>query len=115
VGKATPTPTSTKRTKVPAVLRARTAAPRQKRIKPPPRDPVAAAIVRARTTAGLTQDQLARRLKTHQGNIARLERHTHATVRTLAADRGGHRSSVRYRLPEMTNHGPRRNRMEAII
>jgi ribosome-binding protein aMBF1 (putative translation factor) len=33
---------------------------------------MAAAIMRARTTADLTQAQLAERLKTDQGNIARL-------------------------------------------
>jgi transcriptional regulator with XRE-family HTH domain len=49
-----------------------------------PADPVAAAIVRARTKAGLTQAQLPQRLSTNQGNIARLERsYTQATVRTL--------------------------------
>jgi transcriptional regulator with XRE-family HTH domain len=44
---------------------------------------VAAAIVRAAGTR-TTQEQLAQRLSTNQGNIARLERsHSQATVRTL--------------------------------
>jgi ribosome-binding protein aMBF1 (putative translation factor) len=52
--------------------------------RPPSGDPVAAAILRARTAASLTQTQLAERLKTDQGNIARLERgRTQATIRTL--------------------------------
>lgn len=56
-----------------------TAAKRQ-----PSSDPIAAAILRARTTANLTQMQLAERLKTDQGNIARLERgRSEATIRTL--------------------------------
>ncbi len=48
------------------------------------RDPVAAAIMQVRTAANLTQAQLAARLKTDQGNIARLERgRSIATLRTL--------------------------------
>jgi len=40
--------------------------------------------MRARTTANLTQAQLADRMKTDQGNVARLERgRTQATIRTL--------------------------------
>ena len=40
--------------------------------------------MRARTAADLTQTQLADRLKTDQGNIARLERgRLQATIRTL--------------------------------
>jgi transcriptional regulator with XRE-family HTH domain len=50
----------------------------------PPSDPIAAAILHARTAANLTQAQLAERLKTDQGNIARLERgQSQATIRTL--------------------------------
>ena len=63
------------------------------------RDPVAEAILRARTTANLTQAQLADRLKTDQGNIARLERgRTLATLRTLQriAEATGHRLSVEF-------------------
>jgi hypothetical protein len=37
------------------------------------RDPIAAAILKARISAGLTQQQLAERLHTDQGDIARLE------------------------------------------
>ena len=41
-------------------------------------------FLRARSAAELTQAQLAERLKTDQGNIARLERgRTQATIRTL--------------------------------
>jgi DNA-binding transcriptional regulator YiaG len=72
----------------------------QKRIKIPPRDPVAAAIVRARASAKLTQGELAERLNTHQGNIARLERgRTQATVRTLKriATATGHRLVIEFR------------------
>ncbi len=57
-------------------------------------DPIAAAIIRARTTAGLTQQQLAELLHTNQGNVARLERsRSEATVRTLrrVAEATGHR------------------------
>jgi len=47
-------------------------------------DPVAAATIRARTAAGLTQQQLAERLKTDRANVARLDNsRTQATVRTL--------------------------------
>ncbi len=56
--------------------------------------------IRARPNAGLTQQQLAQRLKTHQGNIARLERNrTHATVRTLQriATATGHRLVIDFR------------------
>jgi len=48
----------------------------------------------ARTKAGLTQEQLAQRLSTNQGNIAQLERNrTQATIRTLKriAAATGHR------------------------
>jgi uncharacterized protein len=61
--------------------------------RPPSSDPVAAAIMRARTSADLTQNQLAERLKTGQGNIARLERgKSQATIRTLKriAEATGH-------------------------
>jgi uncharacterized protein len=52
--------------------------------RPPSSDPIAAAITRARIAANLTQVQLAERLKTDQGNIARLERgRSQATIRTL--------------------------------
>jgi len=48
------------------------------------RDLIAAAILRARKAASLTQTQLAERIKTDQGNIARLERgRTQVTIRTL--------------------------------
>jgi transcriptional regulator with XRE-family HTH domain len=49
--------------------------------------------MRARSAANLTQVQLAERLKTDQGNIARLERgRTQATIRTLQriAEATGH-------------------------
>ena len=72
----------------PAPSRTATAARR-----PPSSDPVAAAIMRARTAANLTQVQLADRLKTDQGFIARLERgRTQATIRTLKriAEATGH-------------------------
>jgi uncharacterized protein len=98
--RATVKPSSTERTKAPAVARARKAVQRQKRIKTPPRDPVAAAIVRARTSAKLSQDELAQRLKTHQGNIARLERgRSQATVSTLKriAAATGHRLVIDFR------------------
>jgi ribosome-binding protein aMBF1 (putative translation factor) len=62
-------------------------APRQTttpRRPPPSSDPVDAAIMRASATANLTQAQLADRLKTDQGNVARLERgRTQANIRTL--------------------------------
>ena len=61
--------------------------------RPPSSDPIAAAILRARTAADLTQTQLAERLKTDQGNIARLERgRSHPTVATLRriAEATGH-------------------------
>jgi hypothetical protein len=48
---------------------------------------MAAAPVRASTSAGPTQVQLAQRLKTHQANIAHLERRTHATVRPCSGSR----------------------------
>jgi DNA-binding transcriptional regulator YiaG len=99
-GKATPKPIKPKSTKASVMLRTRTAARRQKSIKTPPRDPVAAAIVRARATAKLTQGELAQRLDTHQGNIARLERgRTQATVRTLKriAVATGHRLVIEFR------------------
>jgi hypothetical protein len=89
-GKAPPKPV-TKHTKAPAKPRA---VARRRAPKPLPADPVAAAIVCARTKAGLTQEQLAQRLSTNQGNIARLERsHSQATVRTLKriAAATGHR------------------------
>ncbi len=63
----------------------------------PSSDPVAAAILRARTAADLTQTQLAERLKTDQGNIARLERgRTPPTLRTLQriAAATGHKLAV---------------------
>jgi hypothetical protein len=70
----------------------------------PSRDPVAAAILRARSAAHLTQTQLAERLKTDQGNIARLERgRTQATIRTLqrVAAATGHSLVVDFRpLPK---------------
>src|SRR5260370_1119259 len=61
------------------------AAPKPRRTKTArPGDPTAAAIIRARMTAGLTQQQLAERLKPDQANVARLENsRTEATVRTL--------------------------------
>jgi ribosome-binding protein aMBF1 (putative translation factor) len=68
----------------PAAKRAAKPARRQPAKRTPSGDPVAAAILRARTAASLTQTQLAERLKTDQGNIARLERgRTQATIRTL--------------------------------
>jgi DNA-binding XRE family transcriptional regulator len=68
--------------------------------RPPSSDPVAAAIMRARSAADLTQAQLAERLKTDQGNIARLERgRTQATIRTLKriAEATGHSLVVDFR------------------
>jgi ribosome-binding protein aMBF1 (putative translation factor) len=68
----------------PAVKRAAKPARPKPPKQAPSRDPVAAAILRARTAASLTQTQLAERLKTDQGNIARLERgRTQAAIRTL--------------------------------
>jgi ribosome-binding protein aMBF1 (putative translation factor) len=63
----------------------------------PSSDPVAAAIMRARSAAEITQAQLAERLKTDQGNIARLERgRSQATIRTLKriAEATGHKLIV---------------------
>jgi ribosome-binding protein aMBF1 (putative translation factor) len=63
------------------------------------RDPVAAAIMHARTAANLTQAQLAARLNTDQGNVARLERgRSIATLRTLQriAAATGHTLSVEF-------------------
>jgi transcriptional regulator with XRE-family HTH domain len=63
-------------------------------------DPVAAAILKARTRAGLTQEELAKRLHTDQGNIARLERsRSQATVRTLRriADATEHELIINFR------------------
>jgi ribosome-binding protein aMBF1 (putative translation factor) len=68
--------------------------------RPPNSDPIAAVILRARTAANLTQTQLAERLKTDQGNIARLERgRSQATVRTLQriAEATGHSLIVDFR------------------
>jgi ribosome-binding protein aMBF1 (putative translation factor) len=68
--------------------------------RPPNSDPIAAAIVRARSIANLTQAQLADRLKTDQGNIARLERgRSQATIRTLKriAEATGHSLVVDFR------------------
>jgi uncharacterized protein len=64
------------------------------------RDPIAAAILKARIRAGLTQQQLAERLHTDQGNIARLERsRTQPTVRTLkrVAEATGHELVINFR------------------
>jgi transcriptional regulator with XRE-family HTH domain len=62
--------------------------------------------VKARISAGLTQQQLAERLHTDQGNIARLEcSRTRATVRTLKriADATGHELAVNFRrFPKST-------------
>jgi ribosome-binding protein aMBF1 (putative translation factor) len=72
------------------------------RKRPPARDPVAAAILKARTRAGLTQEELAKRLHTDQGNIARLERsRSQATVRTLRrlAEATGHELVINFRRP----------------
>jgi transcriptional regulator with XRE-family HTH domain len=69
--------------------------------RPPPRDPIAEAILKARTRAGLTQRELADRLETDQGNIARLERsRSQATVRTLkrVAAATGHKLVINFRL-----------------
>jgi ribosome-binding protein aMBF1 (putative translation factor) len=80
---------------------------RPKKISRPPaakraseRDPIASAILKARIRAGLTQQQLAERLHTDQGNIARLERNrTQATVRTLkrVAEATGHELVINFR------------------
>jgi ribosome-binding protein aMBF1 (putative translation factor) len=88
--RAQSTPTPKKRARPPA------------RKRPPVRDPVAAAILKARTQAGLTQEELAKRLHTDQGNIARLERsRSQATVRTLRriADALGQELVVNFRRP----------------
>jgi transcriptional regulator with XRE-family HTH domain len=64
------------------------------------RDPIAAAILKARISAGLTQQQLGERLHTDQGNIARLEcSRTQTTVRTLkrVAEATGHELVVNFR------------------
>jgi ribosome-binding protein aMBF1 (putative translation factor) len=98
-----------RQTVTPRPTRARTegASVPSKRPRPPakkrrvPRDPIAEAIFKARTRAGLTQRQLADRLKTDQGNIARLERsRTEATVRTLkrVAEATGHELVINFRL-----------------
>jgi ribosome-binding protein aMBF1 (putative translation factor) len=66
------------------------------------RDPIAAAISKARRRAGLTQRELADRLHTDQGNIARLEgSRSHATVRTLrrVAEATGHELVINFRRP----------------
>jgi ribosome-binding protein aMBF1 (putative translation factor) len=68
--------------------------------RPPSGDPIAAATMRARTSASLTQNQLAERLKTDQGNIARLERgRSQRTIRTLRriAEATGHSLVVNFR------------------
>jgi transcriptional regulator with XRE-family HTH domain len=85
----------------------RSRAPPPKKISRPPakkrapeQDPIAAAILKARMRAGLTQQQLADRLHTDQGNIARLERNrSQATVRTLkrVAEATGHELVINFR------------------
>jgi transcriptional regulator with XRE-family HTH domain len=76
--------------------RHRSSAEPSSRLTPPPlEEPPGArgATMRAKTNADLTQTQLAERLKTDQGNIARLERgRTQATIRTLKriAEAPGH-------------------------
>ena len=60
------------RTKAASIPTRRSRPPAKKRL--PTRDPIAEAILNARTRAGLTQRELADRLETDQGNIARLER-----------------------------------------
>jgi transcriptional regulator with XRE-family HTH domain len=60
---------------------------------PPSTDPIATAVMRARTAANLMQAELADRLKTDHCNVARLERgRTQATIRTLKriAEATGH-------------------------
>ena len=71
----------------------------------PVRDPIAAAIVKARMRAGLTQRELAERLHTDQGNIARLERRpTRALMRALKriADATRHELVINVRRASMT-------------
>ena len=66
----------------------------------PEQDPIAVAILKARIRAGLTQQQLAERLRTDQGNIAWLERNrSQATVRTLkrVADATWHELVINFR------------------
>ena len=56
---------------------ARASAPSKSKRGPKPSpsaNPLCAAIIRARTEAGLTQQEVAHRMKTDQGNVARLER-----------------------------------------
>jgi ribosome-binding protein aMBF1 (putative translation factor) len=93
-GRTIPKAPAPKRAKSPAHVAPKRAPGRTVTAKrPPSSDPIAAAIMRARTTANLTQAQLADRLKTDQGNVARLERgRTQATIRTLkrVAEATGH-------------------------
>jgi ribosome-binding protein aMBF1 (putative translation factor) len=93
-GRSSPKAPAPKRAQPPAHVSTkrapgRTVPPR----RAPSSDPIAAAIMHARSAANLTQAQLADRLKTDQGNIARLERgRTQATIRTLKriAEATGH-------------------------
>jgi DNA-binding XRE family transcriptional regulator len=85
-----PAPPKRPRANLPVKTAGKPAKPTEKPARPKPvkqapsRDPVAATILRARSAANLTQTQLAERIKTDQGNIARLERgRTQATIRTL--------------------------------
>jgi ribosome-binding protein aMBF1 (putative translation factor) len=93
-----PTGTSRTRSASEPHSKANSRPPSKKRA--PEQDPIAAALLMARMRAGLTQQQLADRLHTDQGNIARLERNrTQATVRTLkrVAEATGHELVVNFR------------------
>ncbi len=71
---------------------------------------LAAAMIRARTSAGLTQEELARRMKAKQSLIARLERvGTIPSTRTLRrfAEATGHRLKISFE-PASRKGGARR-------
>jgi ribosome-binding protein aMBF1 (putative translation factor) len=109
-GRSGPKAPAPKRTKS-AVQPVPKRAPRQTTTatRPPSSDPVAAAIMRVRSAASLTQAQLAERLKTDQGNIARLERgRTQATIRTLKriAEATGHSLIVDFQLLKKNSGNP---------
>jgi transcriptional regulator with XRE-family HTH domain len=76
------------------------AAPSAKQSYRHSRPQIAAMIRRARMTANLTQVELAKRLKTVQGNVSNLEQgRTQPTIRTLSriAEATGHRLVVEFR------------------
>ena len=64
---------------------------------------IAKALIKARSAAGLTQDQVARRMKTSRSFIARLESgRVFPSTRTLQryATATGHRLTFGFRAPE---------------